>query len=96
MISSRENRFAQRHSEKGAKSTRRLGSLRNVTNLQVIQRQLSKPVDHERLQEIQKVREELFNEMYPLPHVCKEIAWVILLILSVAACLAAIVYGLSV
>merc|ERR1712176_1173518 len=34
---------------------------------------------------MQNVRKELLNSMYPLPHYCKKIAWILLIIWSAAA-----------
>ena len=44
----------------------------------------------ERFQEVDVLRLELFNDMYPLPLIFREIGWIVLLIVSVAACLTAV------
>eukprot|EP01084_Bolivina_argentea_P256747 432385_1 len=44
---------------------------------------------------ISQIRKVLFASMFPLPYKCKNIAWIIIIIWSITACITAIVYGLS-
>merc|ERR1719242_164576 len=48
-----------------------------------------------KLRRAAEMRESLYNQMYKLPSFMKKIAWVFLIVISVAACLIAIIYGLS-
>ena len=48
-----------------------------------------------KLKALATLRKNIFESIYPLPHVFKKIAWIILVIWSAIACIAAIVYGLS-
>jgi len=48
-----------------------------------------------KLQTISAQREVLYNQMYPLPSCCREVAWVCLILISLAACFVAIIYGLT-
>jgi len=53
------------------------------------------PMMKERVQEVMKERDSLYKTMYKFPPICNEIAWTFLLLISLAACFVAIVYGLS-
>ena len=44
---------------------------------------------------IEEIRKTLLKEMHPLPHICKKVAWIIIILWSAAASFIAIVYGLD-
>ena len=49
----------------------------------------------EKYQEVSVIRLQLYEKAFKFPPFCREIAWCILLVTSIGACLTAIVYGLS-
>jgi len=70
----------------------------NVT-MAVFSEHVNKLYDEEdrdkKIQAISEIRRYLFESMFPLPTKCKVIAWIIVVLWSAAACITAIVYGLS-
>ncbi len=50
---------------------------------------------NEKVRIVNNIREILLNSMYPLSNKCKIVAWIILILWTLSACIIAIVYGLS-
>merc|ERR1719295_1289157 len=49
----------------------------------------------QRVRAVAHIRRVLFESLYPLPHSFKKLAWAVLVLWALAACITAIVYGLS-
>eukprot|EP01084_Bolivina_argentea_P164123 285381_1 len=51
--------------------------------------------EQQKIRAVSDIRMILFDSLFPLPHYCKRIAWILLILLSIGACITAIVYGLQ-
>ncbi len=72
---------------------------RNTLNIGIVSGEIQK-LYHEKeesykIMVVSEVRKLIFEDMFPFPNIFKTIAWIIIILWSIGACITALVYGLS-
>jgi len=72
---------------------------RGTVTLQAFQQYVSRMFEandeSKKILTVSNIRRLIFDDLFPLPNKCKKVAWIALIVWSIAACVTAMVYGLQ-